>query len=264
MFEILKFPVRVVLLALSVGGASTDSRASEPLVIFAASSLTNVVTELSQLFESQHNQETVISFAATSVLARQIKDGAPADVFLSANSAWMDDVIDAGMVTRDSQTVIAGNRLALAGAPGVSFPPVPGGALSADYPLATVAPDLPFAIGNPDHVPAGIYSRQALQTLGLWQTIEKRLIPMPNVRSVMANIDRGEVAGGFVYTSDLRYSSNARLIGLFPPSSHSPIQYMAGIVGGDGTRAARLFLAFLVSPEAENVFKQFGFLPPAP
>ncbi len=264
MRKFFKHPVSIALLALCLGGIPAESRAGEPLVIFAASSLTNVVTKLSRLFENKHDQGVVVSFAATSVLARQIKDGAPADVFISANTAWMDDVIDAGMIAPDSRTIIAGNRLALAGAPGVSFPPVTGGVLSGDYPLATVAPDLPFGIGNPDHVPAGIYTRQALQSLDLWQGIEKRLIPMPNVRSVMANIDRGEVAGGFVYTSDLGFSPNARLIGLFPATAHAPIQYMAGIIGGDGARAARLFLAFLVSPEAENVFKEFGFLPPTP
>ncbi len=256
--------IRIAALAVWMGGATSHARAEQPLVIFAASSLSNVVTELNHLFEKQQNRETVVSFAASSVLARQIKDGAPANIFISANTVWMDDVIDAGVIIPESRIIIAGNRLALAGAPGISFPPLPDGLLSADYPLATVAPDLPFAIGNPDHVPVGIYARQALQNLGLWQGIVARIVPMPNARSVMANIDRGEVAGGIVYASDLRFSRNVHLVGLFPASTHSQIRYIAGIIGEQRTPAADTFLAFLVSPEAENVFKEFGFLPPPP
>ena len=98
----------------------------------------------------------------------------------------------------------------------------------------------------------------------MWPDIKARMVHMPSARSVMANLDRGEVAGGIVYVSDVRFSKNVRIIGLFPPSTHSPIQYVAGIVSEGGTPTADLFLSFLVSPEAENVFKEFGFLPPSP
>jgi len=245
-----------------MAGLPHRARAEEPLVIFAASSLTNVMTELALRFEKQTGYPTIVSFAATSVLARQIKDGAPAHVFVSANTAWMDDVIDAGAVIAESRRIIAGNQLVLAGAQDISFPPVSEMVLSSGYPLSTVAPDFPVAIGNPDHVPAGIYARQALQSLGLWKDIEGRLIPMPDVRAVMANIDRGEVAGGFVYASDIRLSSNARIIGTFPASTHAPIHYVVGIVRGRQTIMADRFLAFLLSSEAENVFINSGFLPP--
>ena len=243
-------------------GAPHQAHTEEPLVIFAASSLTNVMTELALGFEKQSGYQTIVSFAATSVLARQIKDGAPAHVFVSASTAWMDDVIDAGAVIAASQRIIASNQLVLAGARGISFPPVTGMALSVTYPLSGVAPELPFAIGNSDHVPAGIYAREALQSLGLWKDIEDRLIPMPNVRAVMANIDRGEVAGGFVYASDIRLSSNARIIGAFSASTHAPIHYVAGIVHGHQTVVADRFLAFLLSSEAESVFINSGFLAP--
>jgi molybdate transport system substrate-binding protein len=264
MMRFFKTLISIAALAVWTGGGTSHARAEQPLVIFAASSLRNVVTELSHVFAKQQNHETVVSFAASSVLARQIKDGAPANVFISADTAWMDDVINAGVIVPKSRTIIAGNRLALAGAPGISFPPIPNGLLSADYPLATVAPHLPFSIGNPDYVPVGIYAHQALQNLGLWQGVMARIVTMPSARSVMANIDRGEVAGGIVYASDLRFSKNVHLVGLFPSPTHSQIQYIAGIVGERRTPTADAFLVFLVSPEAENVFKEFGFLPPSP
>jgi len=256
------FTAVIILLASWLTIPSRQACAEEPLIVFAASSLTNVITELSRQFDEQGNHHTVVSFAATSVLARQIKDGAPANVFISANTAWMDDLVAAGAVAADSRRIIAGNRLVLAGAGDIEFPPAAGMTLSSEYPLSGIAPDMPFAIGNPDHVPAGIYARQGLLSLGLWDDIKDRLIPMPNVRAVIANIDRGEVAGGFVYASDMRFASNSRIIASFPDASHDPIRYVAGIVRDRRTTTADSFLAFLLSPDAESVFIKFGFLPP--
>ena len=259
-----RFWAAVILLVFCMVGLPHRADAEDPLVVFAASSLTDVMAELSREFEEQYGQRIIVSVAATSVLARQIKNGAPAHVFVSADTAWMDDVINAGAIIPESWTIIAGNQLVLAGARDISFPPVSGMALAAGYPLSAVAPGLSFAIANPDHVPAGIYARQALQSLGLWDALKDRLVPMPDVRAVIANIDRGEVAGGFVYATDLEFAPNARIIGRFPDSSHTPIHYVAGILTGPHPAMADRFLAFLRSPEAEDVFVSFGFLPPPP
>ena len=258
----MSFLKKLACTGLLVSSTAVPVHAGDPVVVFAASSLSNVVSELARAFEKQADQKVVVSFAASSVLARQIKDGAPAQIFISANTAWMNDVIDAGAISGTSRTVVAGNRLALAGAAGVSYPAVVDGEISAHYPLVSVAPDLRFAIGNPEHVPAGIYARQALLGLGLWQGIHERLIPMPSVRSVVANIDRGEVAGGFIYASDIGFSEKIHLIGLFPKASHSPIQYVAGIVTEERSAEAEAFFLFLTSSEAIRLFREFGFLPP--
>ncbi len=243
------------------------SYADEKLVVFAASSLTDVMAELGDTFDQKHQTQTVFSLASTSVLARQIKDGAPAHLFISANSAWMDDVVAAGAVMPESIRVVAGNRLILVAAKDDTFPLPTEETLTADYPLATAAQGQPFAIGSPDHVPAGMYAREALQTFGLWDGIKNRLIPMPNVRAVMANVDRGEVAGGIVYASDMRFSINARIVGLFPETSHAPIRYRAGVVNqpeDEKTQIdkAKAFLSFLLTPEASKIFMKYGFLPP--
>lgn len=262
MAQYIRFPILAVLAFLAFFALTNKTNAENRLVIFAASSLTDVLRELSAVFDETHNTETVVSLAASSVLARQIKDGAPAHVFISANTAWMDDVVAADAVSPDTVRVVAGNRLVLAGAKGISFPEINGNTLSPGYPLNRIAPEQPFAIGNPDHVPAGMYARQALRNLGFWNDMRKRLIPMPNVRAVMANIDRGEVAGGFVYASDMRFARNARIIGLFPDMSHAPIHYVAGIIKQAPEVEAREFLAFLLSDKAAAIFSKFGFLPP--
>lgn len=255
----------IAALTLICGMASNSSpvRSETPLVVFAASSVTNVVEALESSFERSHGVEVIVSFAASSVLARQINDGAPAHVFISASQAWMAEVLRTKAVSPDSVRTIAQNRLALI---------VPSGTLSSmtsdmaeldgEVVSAVMKGDLPFAIGNPDHVPAGIYAKQALQYLGVWENIKPRLAPMPNVRSVLATVIRGEVSGGIVYASDAQSTDGVRKIGVFPASSHVAIQYPAARTQGDNHYLADTFLEFLVSPEAERVFKEFGFLPP--
>lgn len=245
--------------------ASGRSDAGEALVVFAASSLTDVVSELGLAFEEKYDKNVLFSFAATSVLARQIKDGAPAHIFISASEAWMEDVFMAGGTASDSALTIAENRLALVTSLDTTTS-VEGsdGILAVGFEIINHDPNLPIAIGNPDHVPAGIYARQALQHLGVWETLENRLAPMPNALSVLTSVLRGEVAAGIVYGSDVFVSGNIRSLGTFPLASHDPIRYQAALVRGRSHPSANAFLSFLVSSEAKSVFRDFNFLSPRP
>lgn len=252
----------VLTWGMALSGGSGVS-AADRLVVFSAASLTDAISALITEFERSTNQTTVVSFASTSVLARQIKDGAPAHVFIAANTAWMDDLVASGSVSADTKQTIASNRLALVAAAHVPYwSSEQEGELSTATNITRIAPDLPVAIGNPDHVPLGIYTQQALDRLGYLKRFRSRLVPMPNARSVIASVTRGESALAVVYASDVRPALNVSLIGLFPADSHNEIIYPAAAVADNPHPNSDDFLRFLVSPDAKTVFKQFGFLPP--
>ena len=172
--------------------------AAERAVILAAASSAHAIDEVIGLFEAGPEDRVVASYAGTSALARQIESGAPADIFLAANTAWMDHVEALGLIEPGSRQPLAGNRLVFVTgksdmAPFEPSPSLDFGALLAGGRLA---------IGNPDHVPAGIYARQALETLGLWPEAKDRLAPTADVRAALALVARGEAPLGIVYATD--------------------------------------------------------------
>ncbi|MBT5519899.1 MAG: molybdate ABC transporter substrate-binding protein [Rhodospirillales bacterium] len=238
---------------------------SEEITIFAAASLTDAVTEIGNGFSADYEGQTVrYVFAASSTLARQIIAGAPANIFISANQAWMHATVSAGVITGDTVEPVAGNQLVLVTAPEmVNFLPAnlpttvgPGFPLA---PLLAIDDQSRLAIGDPAHVPAGQYARQALERLGLWQGVSNRLAPMPHVRAALNLVVRGEAALGIVYASDLSLTPTVRVVATFPTDAHLPITYLAGVVKSDQMDAAYSFLSYLTSPEAVQVFKRHGF-----
>lgn len=229
--------------------------AAADILVFAAASTTNALTEAAELYRARGGAKVVYSFAASSALARHIEYGAPAAIYVSANPQWMDYLVDRGLIVPASRGELTRNRLALIAAADSPVKAAVGPGLA----LAALIGGGRLALADPDHVPAGIYARQALMSLGLWPAVEGRLAPLANVRVALAMVERGEAALGVVYRSDAMASTKARLIGLFPADSHTPIVYSVGLVAGQADAAANDFLAFLRGPVAQAVFARHGF-----
>lgn len=235
------------------------SDAAEPTTIFAAASLREALDTALASYEG----EVVVSYAGSSALARQIEAGAPANIFISANTAWMDALEANGAIIAASRTDLLGNRLALVAYPtdGVSgaFAPVQ---LTGDTVLEVVG-DSYLAMALVDAVPAGIYGKEALAALGVWQGVAPNIVQTDNVRSALALVARGEAPFGIVYTTDAPLAPNLSLLGVFPETSHTPIVYPAALVTGEDTPAAIDLFGYLFSAAAQDSFMEAGFIPPA-
>ena len=194
------------------------------------------------------------SFAASFALARQIESGAEADLFVSADQAWMDYLAARGLIRPNSRHNLLGNRLALV-APADSRRVL---AIGPRFPLLAALDGERLATGDPDTVPVGRYARAALTTLGVWGEIEPRLVRAENVRSALAFVARGEVPLGIVYETDARVDPKVRVVGLFPDSSHPPITYPIALTRDAGPGADR-FLAYLRGPGGRAEFEKAGF-----
>jgi molybdate transport system substrate-binding protein len=229
---------------------------AEPLTVFAAASLTDVLQDVNQAWEKQGHPPLRLSFAASSTLARQIEQGAPANLFISADERWMDDLMQHGRLAAGTRSDLLTNELVLvevrdhlqlvALAPGI--------ALSAFLP-----PGERLAVGDPAHVPAGLYARQALESLHLWQDVAPRLAVAGSVRGALRLVERGEAPVGIVYRTDVAVSPTLAVAGVFPASSHQPIVYPVALVQGEDTPEARALLAFLHGKEATTLFQRRGF-----
>ncbi len=243
----------VVLAALAAPYSVPRSLAAEapPVTVFAAASMAPALTEIALRLEEEKGIEVRLVFASSGVLARQVANGAPADLFVSANRRWMDWLIERGLI--DSAPVpLLGNRLVLvqpADAPET---------LALDDSLPERLGDDRLAIGDPDHVPAGIYAKEALESLGLWPQLQRSVVLLPNVRAALLLVERGEVAAGIVYRTDVN-KKKVRVAAAFQPDSHSPIIYSAGVVAAGRTLAAWEVLSYLQRPGAQAVFRRYGF-----
>ena len=221
------------------------------VTVFAAASLT---TALRQILSPDDDPTVRCSFASSSSLARQIDAGAPADLFLSANEEWMDYLQGRGRIDAESRVDLLANRIVVvapAGA-GLSVQPRAGFDFSGAFRGR-------LALGDPDHVPAGIYARQALEMLGWWPALKDRLAPASDVRAATVFVERGECSAGIIYATDAAISRKVEVVAELADSLHSPIRYPAAIVNGRATAEVRAILDRLRSPGAAAVFRRHGF-----
>lgn len=225
-----------------------------PLVL-AAASMQEAMNAAANAWAAERHARPVLSFAASSALARQVRAGAPADLFISADEEWMDDVQKAGFVRPGTRADLAGNRLVLIAPAGV---PVRL-RIGPNMPVARALGDSRLAIANPDSVPAGKYGKAALTALGVWPSVAGRLARGDNVRSAMALVERGEARLGIVYATDARASKQVRIVGLFPPSSHAPIRYPVALLTSSRHQQAEGFRRFLLSPRGQAILAAYGF-----
>lgn len=235
---------------------SAPAIAAPPLTVFAAASLTNALQDIGVLWTAAGRGKVVFSFASSSTLAQQIEHGAPANVFLSADEKWMDDLATHHGLANGTRRDLVGNSLVLVEPKAGMKPIILAQGTRLDAVLGLTGR---LAVGDPAHVPAGIYARQALEKLGLWPSVQARLAPADSVRSALRLVELGEAPAGIVYATDVGVSPKLAIAGTFPPASHDPIQYPAAIVGAGDTKGARDFLAFLGTQPARDVFAHYGF-----
>jgi len=251
--------VRALLLAtLLACAALAPARAGDheqpTLLVFAAASLTQALGELSAAWEKSTGTTVRLSFAASSVLARQIEAGSGADVFVSADQEWMDYLQRRHLLNQASRRDLVGNRLVLI-APADSQLQL---RISPGFKLAAALGNGRLATGDPDTVPVGRYARSALMSLGVWSDVADRLVRADNVRSALLFVARGEVPLGIVYGTDALADAQVRIVDTFPENAHAPITYPAA-----ATETARppamAYLQFLGGAEARVTWKRFGF-----
>lgn len=233
---------------------------AEPLTVFAAASLKNAFDEIGAAFTEETGVEIVFSYAGTSVLARQIEQGAPADVFAAANVDWVSYLEARGSLDPASTLPFAANELVLVAPATTAFDALFDLASSDDV-LAVLGEDGRLAIALVDAVPAGIYARQALETLGLWDALSPRLAQSDNVRSALFLVARGEAPLGIVYASDALAEPAVQIVARFPASSHAPIIYSASRNANIGMRDTELFLTYLSGDTAQLILLEHGFQP---
>jgi molybdate transport system substrate-binding protein len=236
----------------TAGPPAGDAKA---ITVFAASSATDVITALAGKFEAGRAVKFRLNFASSSTLARQIEAGAAVDVFFSADEEWMDYLQQRGLIRPDTRKDLVGNRLVLI-TPADKPIDLPGG-FSLEWARGFTGR---LAVGDPAHVPAGKYAKEALQSLGLYEALKARLIPCESVRSATVIVERGEATAGIVYATDARISPKVRLIAAFPEGSHKPIRYPVALCK-DAAPQASEFVEYLGGPEAAAVFEGQGFIP---
>ena len=240
-------------LAFAAGPASADD-----VTIAAAASTLNAINGVADLFESRGLGTVRRIYGASSSLARQIEDGLPADIYLSADPEWAGYLESRGLFVAGSRAVLFTNRLVLA---------TPG---NSDLTLEIASGDAlvralgsgHFAMADPSHVPAGKYAKRALEQLGVWQQVAPRAVYSADVRATLALISRGEVAAGIVYGTDVTIDGNVRTAGVFPLEASGPIAYHVALIAGERGGAAPSFLEFLFSTEARALYRRHRFHPP--
>ncbi|MDG1572313.1 molybdate ABC transporter substrate-binding protein [Robiginitalea sp. M366] len=249
----------LILFGLGLFGACRPTPRAQPLHIYAASSLAEVMEALSDAFASGRDLDIRLNLASSGTLARQIRAGAPADIYLSANPRWSRYLDSLGLLRPPGLVEVAGNSLVLI-APQDS--PVTLAGDPGTWAWRELLQGKRLSMGDPAHVPAGQYGQQALERLGFPQPMEKHLLPAADVRAALMVVELGEAPLGLVYATDARHSAKVRVLATLADSLHAPIRYTAGRCTDTGM--AQDYMAFLQSPEAQTIWKAFGFTPPDP
>lgn len=231
------------------------AEAEEKIGVYAAASLTNALSEISAQYQKGKPVNIVHSYAASSALAKQIENGAPADIFISANTKWMDYLLDKGFLVTASRVDLLSNRLALIASKGRTFPV----RFDKDFELSQAFEGY-LCTGDIDSVPAGIYARQALESLKWWGKVKSRIVGSQDVRGALVFVERGECMAGIVYETDALISSKVEITAIFPENTHKPILYPAALIKKASKEAAS-YLEYLRGHEASAIFAKYGFRP---
>lgn len=231
---------------------------AQAVTVFAAASLKDALDAIDAMNQKRGGPKAVISYAASSALAKQVESGAPADIFISADLDWMDYLEKRGLIKTTSRTNLLRNELVIVAPADTKVSLTVG----PKFPLAAQLGNGRLAMGDPDHVPAGKYGKAALEALEVWPSVAAKIARAENVRSALLFVSRGEAPLGIVYRTDAAADAKVRIAGVFPPTSHPPIVYPAAVLsGGRAGAAADRYFALLKSPEAIGVFKKHGFVP---
>jgi molybdate transport system substrate-binding protein len=244
------FTVAVTALVVQAHGAEEKS-----ITVFAAASMRNALDEVDTLFTNHSGTKVIASYEASSALMMHIEQGASADVFLSADTEWMDYGAKRNLIKNDTRENLLGNRLVLTAPKDSKIDKV---RIAPGFDLAALVGNGRIASGDVRAVPAGLYAKAALENLGVWSSVESKLTMAENVRAALRLVARGGAPLGIVYETDAKIDPGVKIVGVFPEDSHPPIIYPVAMTKDAKLEAAK-YLAFLTTPEAKAVFERYGF-----
>ena len=242
--------------ALLIAGLGFSFAASAKVTVFAAASMTDALQQVAKDYAKQNpKNEVVFSFASSSTLAKQIEEGAPADIFVSASNKWMKYLSEKDLTVKETEKVLVGNDLVL-------IAPAKSAVNSVDIAQGewlNALKDSYLSVGDPAHVPAGQYAEEALTKLNLWDKVQDRLARAKDVRGALALVERAEAPYGIVYSTDAKISQQVKTVAVFPADSHKPVVYPVSILKDHDNTDSRDFLKYLESDAAKKVLVGYGF-----
>ncbi len=230
--------------------------AQEQITVFAAASLKNALDDANAGFSKATGVKVVASYAASSALAKQIEQGAPADVFVSADLQWMDYLAERKLIKPDTRVNLLGNRLVLIAGTDTKLDKIE---IAKGFDIAKLAGEGRIAVADVKAVPAGRYAKAALENLGAWTAAERKLAMAENVRATLAFVARGETPIGIVYETDARIEPKVKIVGAFPDGSYPPVIYPVAATATTAKPAVARYLDFLRTPAAKSIFERYGF-----
>lgn len=246
----------IIALILLCAGSASGAEPAEPLVVFAAASLTDAVGEIANEFTRETGIQIKPSFAASSALAKQIESGAPVGVFFSADEEWMNYLEERKLLTPGTRRDVLANKLVMV-VPADST--VTSVELDSGTSLLAAVGKSHVATGDPDSVPVGKYAKAALTKLGAWDQLAPQLVRAENVRSALAFVARGEAPFGIVYLTDAKVEKKVKPVGTFPAETHPPIRYPVAVTAKGDANNARRFVTFVSGKQAVAIFEKYGF-----
>jgi molybdate transport system substrate-binding protein len=226
------------------------------VLVFGAASLKNALDEANGLFLFENGSGIKVSYGASSTLAKQIENGAPADVFISADLDWMDYLAERKLIKPETRAKFLGNKLVLVTGANSNVALTIG----QNFPLAQTLGNGRLAMADPAAVPAGKYGKAALEKLGVWASVANKVAPAQDVRAALLLVSRGEAPLGIVYQTDAAADKNVKIVGTFPESSHPPIIYPIAILANSTNGVTPVYVQYLLSPKAEPFFEKQGFV----
>jgi molybdate transport system substrate-binding protein len=243
--------------ALAVMAGAAGQAKADTLTLFSAVSTTNAMKEIIAAYKKAGG-DIRVSFGATSTLAKQIENGAPADIFLSADNKWMDRLQKAGFIKNETRVSVVANSLSLVKPKGSDFPMIK---IEKNMKLFEALKGKRLAVGDTDHTAVGLYFKDAAKYLGIWKEIEPTLAMAPSVRAGLSMVERGEVGAGIVFKTSGLVSDKVEIVGDFPQDSHGPITYPIAVVKTSNNPDTAKFYAFLKTEPAKAAFSKYGFKP---
>jgi molybdate transport system substrate-binding protein len=232
-----------------------SAQAAEKVTVFAAASLKNALDDITAAWQKESGKEAAISYAASSALAKQIESGAPADIFISADLDWMDYVAKKNLIKADTRKNLLGNRIVLVASKDKAEPVE----IKKGFDLAKLLGEGRLAMGAVDSVPAGKYGKAALESLGVWSSVEGKVAGAESVRAALLLVSRGEAPHGIVYQTDAAADKEVKIVGTFPEDSHPPIIYPIAILSDSKNADAVSLFDYIKSEKAVPFFEKQGF-----
>jgi molybdate transport system substrate-binding protein len=248
--------VVAAVVVLAVPWSNAADAQGRDLLVFGAASLKNALDDADAQYQRDAGHKVVVSYGASSALAKQIENGAPADIFISADLDWMDYIAEHKLIKPQTRFNLLGNKLVLI-APADSRINL---TIAPNFPLAQALGNDRLAMAEPSAVPAGKYGKAALEALGVWGSVANKIAPAQDVRATLLLVSRGEAPLGIVYQTDAASDKGVKIVGAFPESSHPPIIYPIAVTTASTNPDAAAYIGFLKSPAAKPAFEKQGFV----